>query len=131
MEEGKKCRIVLMEAQKREYSVYCYGQREAQTAKNVTSPVNDSVAKWQVCKIGFRLVQVLFAMSYILSLQVGVVHFVHQHAPSAREPGNLFWLFKKLLLCIFFDTYRVEYSTEWIDCVQHEEGMQATQVSSQ
>ena len=59
-----------MEVQKREYSVYCYGQRAAQTAKNATSQVNVSVAKWQVCKFGFRLVQILFAVSYtrILSL---------------------------------------------------------------
>ena len=42
---------------KREYSVYCYGHWEALTAKNVTSQVNGSVAKWQVCKIEFRLVQ--------------------------------------------------------------------------
>jgi hypothetical protein len=86
MEEGNKCRILFREAQEREYSVYRYGQREAQTAKNVTSQVNDSVAKWQVCKTGFRPVQILFAMSNVLSLQVGVVHFVHQAGTiSARN----------------------------------------------
>jgi len=42
-----------MEAQTRECSVYYYGQREAQTSKNVTSQVNDSVAKWRSVKSGF------------------------------------------------------------------------------
>jgi hypothetical protein len=64
--EENKCRILLREAKEWEYSVYHYGQREAQTAKNVTAQVNDSVAKWQVCKIGFRPVQILFAMSRVL-----------------------------------------------------------------
>ena len=50
------------------------------------------------------------------------MHFVHQHAPPARKTGNLFWLLKKLLRCIFFGTYvDEECYTEWNDCLQHEE----------
>ena len=45
MEEGNKCRILLREAQGGDYSVHHYGQREAQTTKNVTSQVTDSIAK--------------------------------------------------------------------------------------
>lgn len=75
----------------------------------------------------FRPVQILFAVSYVLSLEVGVVHFVHQAGRyhQRKEPVIRIGCLKKLLRRIFFGTYGAEeFSTEWNDCVQREEGMQ-------
>ena len=108
MEEGNKCRILLREAKEKKYSVYHYCQREAQMAKNVTSEADDSVAKLQVCKIGFDPCKFCLNAIYFIITSPGGLPGRHY---QREKPVIRFGCLKNL-------------STESNVCVQHVEGMQ-------